>query len=187
MTVNRREVMKLGGRNGGHHRPGVRSLRGGDLCQGTADVGAKETTSICCFCSVGCGLLVHTRDGEVINIEGDPEHPISEGSLCSKGSAVSGLVNNAESRSEATISCSWRDRMDRGRMGLGARPDRPPRQGHPGQHVQDHRDVEGARTGPRDVRQRRDAVSVDRHRHADGLRRQPDRRDSPCRQRRAGQ
>lgn len=56
--------------------------------------GAKETTSVCCFCSVGCGLLVHTRDGKVVNIEGDPEHPISEGALCSKGSSIFQVVNN---------------------------------------------------------------------------------------------
>jgi formate dehydrogenase major subunit len=50
--------------------------------------GAKETTSVCCFCSVGCGMIVHTDDkGKVINIEGDPEHPINEGALCAKGAA----------------------------------------------------------------------------------------------------
>ena len=58
---------------------------------------AKETTSICPYCAVGCGLIVHTGKagaGKVINIEGDPEHPINEGSLCSKGAALSQLVNN---------------------------------------------------------------------------------------------
>src|SRR3990170_7171558 len=50
--------------------------------------GAKETTSVCCYCSVGCGILVHTdAKGKVINAEGDPDHPISEGSLCAKGAA----------------------------------------------------------------------------------------------------
>jgi len=34
--------------------------------------GAKETTSICCFCSVGCGILVHTSEGKVINAEATP-------------------------------------------------------------------------------------------------------------------
>ena len=75
--------------------------------------GAKETTSICCFCSVGCGLLVHTRDGKVINIEGDPDHPISEGSLCSKGSSISQLVNNAnrvmKPRYRAPGAAAWKD------------------------------------------------------------------------------
>lgn len=50
--------------------------------------GAKETKSICCYCSVGCGIIVHTdAKGKVINIEGDPEHPISEGALCAKGAS----------------------------------------------------------------------------------------------------
>jgi len=58
---------------------------------------AKETTSICCYCAVGCGVIVHTGKagaGKVINIEGDPDHPINEGALCSKGAALSQLVNN---------------------------------------------------------------------------------------------
>lgn len=50
--------------------------------------GAKESTTICPYCGVGCGLIVSTRDGKIINIEGDPDHPINQGSLCSKGSAL---------------------------------------------------------------------------------------------------
>src|SRR4030042_2928834 len=57
--------------------------------------GAKETTSICCYCSVGCGIIVHTDDkGKVINSEGDPDHPISEGALCAKGSALYQIAVN---------------------------------------------------------------------------------------------
>jgi formate dehydrogenase major subunit len=50
---------------------------------------AKETTSVCCYCSVGCGLIcsTDTKTGKIINIEGDPEHPVSEGTLCAKGAA----------------------------------------------------------------------------------------------------
>ncbi len=58
---------------------------------------AKETTTICPYCAVGCGIIVHTTkgaSGRVINTEGDPEHPINEGSLCSKGAALSQVVNN---------------------------------------------------------------------------------------------
>jgi formate dehydrogenase major subunit len=61
---------------------------------------ARESTSICCYCAVGCGVIVHTGKagaGKVISIEGDPDHPINEGALCSKGAALSQLVNN-ESR-----------------------------------------------------------------------------------------
>jgi formate dehydrogenase major subunit len=59
---------------------------------------AKETTTICCYCAVGCGAIVHTsqKDGRVINIEGDPNHVINRGALCSKGAALSQLAENKE-------------------------------------------------------------------------------------------
>ncbi len=49
---------------------------------------AAETTTICPYCAVGCGIIVHTRNGQVINTEGDPDHPINEGSLCPKGGSL---------------------------------------------------------------------------------------------------
>jgi len=51
---------------------------------------AKNTTSICPYCSVACGLIVSTdaKAGKIINIEGDPDHPTNEGSLCAKGAAL---------------------------------------------------------------------------------------------------
>lgn len=51
----------------------------------------KETNTICCYCSVGCGAIVTTwknEQGEHIRIEGDPDHPINQGSLCPKGMAM---------------------------------------------------------------------------------------------------
>ena len=54
----------------------------------------KETTTICPYCGVGCGQIVSARDDKVINIEGDPDHPINEGALCSKGSALYQVANN---------------------------------------------------------------------------------------------
>jgi formate dehydrogenase major subunit len=56
--------------------------------------GARETTTICPYCAVGCGIVVHTKGGKVVNTEGDPEHPINEGTLCSKGAALYQMVNN---------------------------------------------------------------------------------------------
>jgi formate dehydrogenase major subunit len=46
---------------------------------------AAVTESICPYCAVGCGLLVHTKGDRIINIEGNPESPINEGTLCPKG------------------------------------------------------------------------------------------------------
>jgi formate dehydrogenase major subunit len=51
----------------------------------------RETNTICCYCSVGCGALVHTYDDGTIKIEGDPDHPINEGTLCPKGQAMAQL------------------------------------------------------------------------------------------------
>jgi formate dehydrogenase major subunit len=55
---------------------------------------AKTTPSVCPYCSVGCATLVHTIDGEIVNIEGDPRSPHSEGCLCPKGAAIYQLHKN---------------------------------------------------------------------------------------------
>jgi len=57
--------------------------------------GATTTTTVCPFCGVGCGQVVSSRAGKVIHIEGDPGHPISEGTLCSKGAAGIQVVHNS--------------------------------------------------------------------------------------------
>ncbi len=57
----------------------------------TAD---KVVQSVCPYCAVGCGQKVYAKDGKVIQIEGDPDSPISRGRLCPKGAASEGLVNN---------------------------------------------------------------------------------------------
>jgi formate dehydrogenase major subunit len=75
--------------------------------------GAKETRTICPFCSVGCGIIVHTKDGKVINTEGDPEHPISEGTLCSKGASLYQMINNptrlTKPKYRASGATEWKD------------------------------------------------------------------------------
>ena len=54
----------------------------------------QVTTSICPFCGVGCGLIANTKGGKLINVEGDPDHPINQGTLCSKGQAVFEVVTS---------------------------------------------------------------------------------------------
>jgi len=55
----------------------------------TAD---KVVKSICPYCAVGCGQNVYVQDGQVTQIEGDPDSPVSRGRLCPKGSASKQLV-----------------------------------------------------------------------------------------------
>ena len=54
----------------------------------TAD---RVVASVCPYCAVGCGQLAYVKDGEVIQVEGDPASPISRGRLCPKGAASKSL------------------------------------------------------------------------------------------------
>jgi len=59
-----------------------------------------ETRSICPYCSVSCGVIVHARgDGkntqkEIVHVEGDPDHPVNKGTLCPKGATLKHYVMN---------------------------------------------------------------------------------------------
>ena len=64
----------------------------------TKIAGAKKTTTVCPYCSVGCSILVYTKDGKVVHTEGDPESPINQGSLCSKGMSIFQLTHNNSNR-----------------------------------------------------------------------------------------
>jgi len=56
--------------------------------------GAAVTESVCPYCAVGCGQLIYTKGGKLIDIEGDPRSPISEGTLCPKGANAFQLAVN---------------------------------------------------------------------------------------------
>jgi formate dehydrogenase major subunit len=58
------------------------------------NAGAQVTRSICPYCGVGCGQLVFHRGNELVNIEGDPDSPISRGRLCPKGANSHELVTH---------------------------------------------------------------------------------------------
>jgi formate dehydrogenase major subunit len=49
---------------------------------------AKVYPSVCPYCAVGCGTLVHVKDGRIVNIEGNPDSPVNRGTLCPKGAAT---------------------------------------------------------------------------------------------------
>ena len=52
----------------------------------------RVVQSICPYCAVGCGQLIYVKNERIVDIEGDPDSPISEGCLCPKGSATFQLV-----------------------------------------------------------------------------------------------
>lgn len=57
--------------------------------------GAAVTESVCPYCAVGCGQLIYSKGGELIDIEGDPDSPISGGHLCPKGANAFQLAVNS--------------------------------------------------------------------------------------------
>jgi formate dehydrogenase major subunit len=87
--------------------PVLRQLRSGDLLGRGAAVTSEQTRgisprtvdadrvvkSVCPYCAVGCGQNIYVKDEKIIQIEGDPDSPISRGRLCPKGSASQQLVN----------------------------------------------------------------------------------------------
>jgi len=71
----------------------ARSRRSAQLVARTAEAD-RVVRSVCPYCAVGCGQLVYIKGERVVQIEGDPDSPISRGRLCPKGAASEQLVNN---------------------------------------------------------------------------------------------
>jgi formate dehydrogenase major subunit len=94
MALSRRDVLRLSVAGGGATALGGLIGSGVNLgpvvaqAQELRIAQAKVTPSVCPFCSVGCATLVHTVDGQIVNIEGDPRSPHNEGTLCPKGAAT---------------------------------------------------------------------------------------------------
>ncbi len=55
----------------------------------------RVVQSVCPYCGVGCGQLLYVKDGKLIDIEGDPDSPISQGCLCPKGASTFQLVTGS--------------------------------------------------------------------------------------------
>jgi formate dehydrogenase major subunit len=93
-TVSRRGFFKLSGAAMAGTAVGGLAALGADLrpkialAQELRIEGARTYPSVCPYCAVGCGTLVHTVDGRIVNIEGNPQSPVNYGNLCPKGAAT---------------------------------------------------------------------------------------------------
>lgn len=90
MNLNRRDFLKLSGVSAA----GAAILLFGEEREALAKeikssrvATAKEVPSVCPHCSVGCGMIAYVKEGQILQLEGNPDSPISEGSLCPKGAA----------------------------------------------------------------------------------------------------
>jgi formate dehydrogenase major subunit len=105
MRINRREFIQISGAAAAGLALSSCAGKGGMFAPAREQAkalqiqDAKETTTICPYCAVGCGAIVHTAksgDQRAINVEGDPGHVINRGSLCSKGASLRQLCENSE-------------------------------------------------------------------------------------------
>ncbi len=102
MSVTRREFLVISGAVGAGLALSSLGLNMGPAKAYAAELKidkmktATQSTSICPYCAVGCGLIcsADTKAKKIINIEGDPDHPTNEGALCAKGAAMFQTTGN---------------------------------------------------------------------------------------------
>jgi formate dehydrogenase major subunit len=75
--------------------------------------GAQVARSVCPYCGVGCGQLVFHREGRLVAIEGDPESPINQGTLCPKGAASHQLLTHPARLTEVRYRPPFGERWQR--------------------------------------------------------------------------
>jgi formate dehydrogenase major subunit len=93
LEISRRDLFRLAAVAGSGSALATLGACGADLRPAAAQAArlriaeAKATPSVCPYCAVGCGTIVHTVGGKIVNVEGDPSSPVNQGNLCPKGAA----------------------------------------------------------------------------------------------------
>jgi len=118
-TLSRRDFVKLSG--GVSAALGALGALGVSLAPTIAHAralriqNAKSVPTVCPYCAVGCGMIAHTINNQIVNIEGNPDSPVSEGNLCPKGAASFQLAKNdlrwTTVKYRAPNSDHWEDRQ----------------------------------------------------------------------------
>ncbi len=75
--------------------------------------GATVTESVCPYCAVGCGQLIYAKGGKIIDIEGHPESPVNEGTLCPKGANAFQLAVNPHRVTHVLYRAPYSDHWER--------------------------------------------------------------------------
>ncbi len=74
--------------------PAVKSALTEELAARTSTAD-RVARSVCPYCAVGCDTMIYVKDGVILDIEGDPNSPINQGTLCPKGSASFQLITHS--------------------------------------------------------------------------------------------
>jgi formate dehydrogenase major subunit len=119
MNLNRRRFLKLS--VGTLGATAAAEVSGLGLDAGAAELRApavpiktgRQVPSVCPYCSVGCGQIVMVEEGgRIVGIEGNPDSPINEGTLCPKGAATLQLVNNEQRWTTVKYRAAGSDRWE---------------------------------------------------------------------------
>jgi formate dehydrogenase major subunit len=96
-----------------HPRPDREPFSRQTLAKTSRLRGAAVTESVCPYCAVGCGQLIYTKAGKLIDIEGHPHSPINEGTLCPKGADAFQLAVNPHRVTHVLYRAPFSDRWER--------------------------------------------------------------------------
>jgi len=95
------------------NRRGPQPFSRHSLEKGSRLRGATVTDSVCPYCAVGCGLKVYTKGGKLIDVEGNPDSPINEGTLCPKWANSFQLAVNPHSVTHVLYRAPYSDKWER--------------------------------------------------------------------------
>src|SRR4051812_28784419 len=118
MTLTRRSFLKVGAESATGTALGGLVGLGTDLTPAVVRAeeirikGARQVPTICPYCAVGCGQIAHVVDGQIVNIEGNPDSPISQGNLCPKGAATYQLTVNPNRLTKVLYRAPGSDRWE---------------------------------------------------------------------------
>jgi len=115
MSLSRRDFLKFGSATAAGVAVGGRGLDVTPVEAAATTLKIREAKafhSVCPYCAVGCAQLVYSKDGKIIDIEGDPDSPHSLGRLCPKGAATIQLSNNPLRPTKALYRAPGADRWE---------------------------------------------------------------------------
>ena len=115
MSLSRRDFLKWSGTASGGVLAGTRGVDLAPVEAAATDLRIKEAKvfpGVCPYCAVGCAQLIYVKDGRIVDIEGDPDTPHTEGALCPKGSSTYQLSVNARRWTKPMYRAAGSDRWE---------------------------------------------------------------------------
>ena len=115
MSLSRRDFLKWSGTASGGVLAGTRGVDLAPVEAAATDLRIKEAKvfpGVCPYCAVGCAQLIYVKDGKIVDIEGDPDTPHTEGALCPKGSSTYQLSVNARRWTKPMYRAAGSDRWE---------------------------------------------------------------------------